>query len=187
MRIGGVSVGKVKELEPARGRQRDPRRDRDRSRVRADLLGRAGDPAPEDAARRDLHRADHRDPGRPGDGSRRRRDRRSPARPTSARSAATTRPSPIEEGGHLDDTQVAEQVQIDEIFNALDEETRQAFQLWMKNSGDRDRRPRPRPQRRLRQPRAVLRGRQRRARRRCASRSRRCGRRPQHRRRSSRR
>ena len=62
---------------------------------------------------------------------------------------------PIAEGGHLDDTQVAEQVQIDEIFNALDEETRQAFQLWMQNSGDRGRRPRPRPQRRLRQPRPV--------------------------------
>ena len=44
-------------------------------------------------------------------------------------------PHPIEEGGHLEDTQVADQTQIDEIFNALDEETRQAFQLWMKNSG----------------------------------------------------
>jgi ABC-type transporter Mla subunit MlaD len=42
---------------------------------------------------------------------------------------------PIEEGGHLEDSQVQEQVQIDEIFNALDEETRQAFQLWMKNAG----------------------------------------------------
>jgi ABC-type transporter Mla subunit MlaD len=41
---------------------------------------------------------------------------------------------PIEEGGHLEDTQVTEQTQIDEIFNALDEETRQAFQLWMKNA-----------------------------------------------------
>ena len=42
---------------------------------------------------------------------------------------------PLPEGGHLADTQVAEQVQIDEIFNALDEETRSAFQAWMKNSG----------------------------------------------------
>ncbi len=42
---------------------------------------------------------------------------------------------PIEEGGHLADTQVAEQVQIDEIFQALDEETRRAFQLWMRNAG----------------------------------------------------
>jgi len=44
-------------------------------------------------------------------------------------------PHPIGEGGHLEDSQVADQTQIDEIFNALDEETRQAFQLWMKNSG----------------------------------------------------
>jgi ABC-type transporter Mla subunit MlaD len=44
-------------------------------------------------------------------------------------------PHAIEEGGHLEDAQVTEQTQIDEIFNALDEETRQAFQLWMKNSG----------------------------------------------------
>jgi phospholipid/cholesterol/gamma-HCH transport system substrate-binding protein len=44
-------------------------------------------------------------------------------------------PEAIEEGGHLEDSQVADQTQIDEIFNALDEETRQAFQLWMKNSG----------------------------------------------------
>lgn len=42
---------------------------------------------------------------------------------------------PISEGGHLDNTQVQEQVQIDEIFKALDEETRQSFQLWMKNAG----------------------------------------------------
>ncbi len=43
-------------------------------------------------------------------------------------------PNPIDEGGHLESTQVKNQVQIDEIFNALDKETRQAFQLWMKNS-----------------------------------------------------
>ena len=42
---------------------------------------------------------------------------------------------PIEEGGQLEDTQVQEQVQIDEIFQALDEETRRSFQVWMKNSG----------------------------------------------------
>ena len=42
---------------------------------------------------------------------------------------------PIEEGGHLENTQVQEQVQIDEIFQALDEETRRSFQLWMKNAG----------------------------------------------------
>jgi virulence factor Mce-like protein len=42
---------------------------------------------------------------------------------------------PLDEGGHLEDSQVQEQVQIDEIFKALDEETRQSFQLWMKNAG----------------------------------------------------
>jgi ABC-type transporter Mla subunit MlaD len=44
-------------------------------------------------------------------------------------------PHAIEEGGHLEDAQVADQTQIDEIFNGFDQETRQAFQLWMKNSG----------------------------------------------------
>lgn len=42
---------------------------------------------------------------------------------------------PLPEDGHLESSQVVDQVQIDEIFAALDEETRQAFQLWMKNSG----------------------------------------------------
>jgi ABC-type transporter Mla subunit MlaD len=42
---------------------------------------------------------------------------------------------PIEEGGVLDDSQVVEQVQIDEIFNALDKTTREAFQQWMRNAG----------------------------------------------------
>ena len=41
---------------------------------------------------------------------------------------------PIEEGGHLDSAQVAEQTQIDEIFNGFDEATRRNFQVWMKNS-----------------------------------------------------
>ncbi len=42
--------------------------------------------------------------------------------------------NPIEEGGHLEDAQVEDQTQIDEIFKALDEETRQSFQQWMQNS-----------------------------------------------------
>ena len=51
VRIGGVSVGKVKSLELAPDRQADQRpghdrgRDRDRARVRADLERRPGDPA----------------------------------------------------------------------------------------------------------------------------------------------
>jgi phospholipid/cholesterol/gamma-HCH transport system substrate-binding protein len=43
-------------------------------------------------------------------------------------------PHAIAEGGHLESSQVADQTQIDEIFNGFDEQTRQAFQLWMKNS-----------------------------------------------------
>ena len=34
------------------------------------------------------------------------------------------------EGGHLSSTQVQDATQIDEIFNALDEETRASFQRW---------------------------------------------------------
>jgi phospholipid/cholesterol/gamma-HCH transport system substrate-binding protein len=44
-------------------------------------------------------------------------------------------PAPIPEGGHLAQTQVQDQTQIDEIFQGFDEQTRQAFQLWMQNSG----------------------------------------------------
>jgi phospholipid/cholesterol/gamma-HCH transport system substrate-binding protein len=44
-------------------------------------------------------------------------------------------PEPIPEGGHLAQTQVQDQTQIDEIFQGFDEPTRQAFQSWMQNSG----------------------------------------------------
>ena len=47
------------------------------------------------------------------------------------------------------------QTQIDEIFNALDEETRTAFQQLAAERRDRDQGPRPRPERRVRQPRPV--------------------------------
>jgi phospholipid/cholesterol/gamma-HCH transport system substrate-binding protein len=40
----------------------------------------------------------------------------------------------IPEGGHLENTQVQEQTQIDEIFNALDEQTRESFQNWQANA-----------------------------------------------------
>ena len=86
-------------------RQRARRRDdRDRRHVRADPRRHAGDPAPEDAARRDLRRAD------PGQRRRRRRC------PRAARCRAA---------------QVAESVQLDEIFRTFDEPTRAAFQAWM--------------------------------------------------------
>jgi phospholipid/cholesterol/gamma-HCH transport system substrate-binding protein len=44
-------------------------------------------------------------------------------------------PEPIPEGGHLAQSQVQDQTQIDEIFQGFDEPTRQAFQSWMQNAG----------------------------------------------------
>jgi phospholipid/cholesterol/gamma-HCH transport system substrate-binding protein len=44
-------------------------------------------------------------------------------------------PEPIPEGGHLAQTQVQDQTQIDEIFQGFDEQTRQNFQSWMQNAG----------------------------------------------------
>ena len=40
----------------------------------------------------------------------------------------------VPEGGNLSSTQVQEATQIDEIFNALDEETRASFQRWQANA-----------------------------------------------------
>ena len=42
-------------------------------------------------------------------------------------------PHPIPEGGHLAQTQVQNQTQIDEIFQGFDKPTREAFQSWMQN------------------------------------------------------
>jgi phospholipid/cholesterol/gamma-HCH transport system substrate-binding protein len=42
---------------------------------------------------------------------------------------------PIPEGGHLAQTQVQDQTQIDEIFQGFDQPTREAFQSWMQNAG----------------------------------------------------
>jgi phospholipid/cholesterol/gamma-HCH transport system substrate-binding protein len=44
-------------------------------------------------------------------------------------------PQPIPEGGHLAQTQVQNQTQIDEIFQGFDKPTRDAFQSWMQNAG----------------------------------------------------
>jgi phospholipid/cholesterol/gamma-HCH transport system substrate-binding protein len=43
-------------------------------------------------------------------------------------------PHPIPEGGHLAQTQVQDETQIDEIFQGFDKPTREAFQSWMQNS-----------------------------------------------------
>jgi phospholipid/cholesterol/gamma-HCH transport system substrate-binding protein len=40
----------------------------------------------------------------------------------------------IPEGGHLENTQIQDATQIDEIFNALDEQTRESFQRWQANA-----------------------------------------------------
>ncbi len=40
----------------------------------------------------------------------------------------------IPEGGQLANTQVQDATQIDEIFNALDAETRESFQRWQANA-----------------------------------------------------
>jgi phospholipid/cholesterol/gamma-HCH transport system substrate-binding protein len=42
-------------------------------------------------------------------------------------------PEPIPEGGHLAQSQVQDQTQIDEIFQGFDKPTREAFQSWMQN------------------------------------------------------
>src|SRR6476620_6553024 len=44
-------------------------------------------------------------------------------------------PQPIPEGGHLAQTQVQDQTQIDEIFQGFDQQTRASFQSWMQNAG----------------------------------------------------
>ncbi len=44
-------------------------------------------------------------------------------------------PHPIPEGGHLAQTQIQTQTQIDEIFQGFDKPTREAFQSWMQNAG----------------------------------------------------
>ena len=105
VRISGVSVGKVKSIRP--GRQRARRRfDRARQPLRADSRRHAGDPAPEDPARGDLRRAH---PGQP------------------------ERPQP-QEGGTLPEAQVADSVQLDEIFRTFNARTRQAFKVWMQGA-----------------------------------------------------
>ena len=59
MRISGVTVGKVKTIDPGRDGRSKAIIELEHA-VRADPEGHAGDPAPEDAARRDLRRADAR-------------------------------------------------------------------------------------------------------------------------------
>ena len=111
VRISGVKVGKVRKVEPERGDRAHRRGGGDRRPLRADLQGRAGDAAPEDAAR---------------------------ARPTSsslpAASAAGTR-TRWPDGGSLPRGQVADTVQLDEILRTFDPETRERFSTWLDQQG----------------------------------------------------
>ena len=63
VRISGVPVGKVKTIEPDKKTGRSNVDDPARLALRAAALRRQGDPAPEDAAGRDLRRADARHQG----------------------------------------------------------------------------------------------------------------------------
>ena len=157
VRIGGVSVGKVKSIELAPPDERVNGKDTTEAvieiepRVRADLHRRAGDPAPEDAARRDLRRAHLRDRAGPaarrpvslGRGRQRHRrpDRgrrsRSPRAARSASAAPRTRPRSTRSSTRSTSRRAPRS------------------SSWQQNAAIGDRRPRPRPQRRLRQPRPV--------------------------------
>ena len=138
----------------------DRGRDRDRARVRADLDRRPGDPAPEDAARRDLRRAHLRAPEPDAGGQPRSRSAPPPTTPTPRPRGSRRSPRAARSGVG----QTENQVQIDEIFNALDEQTRASFQRWQQNAAVAIQNRGARPQRLARQPRAVPHRRLRRAR-----------------------
>ena len=122
-RISGVNVGKVISVGLDRRTGLTRGGDADRSAVRAAAGGHARDPAPEDAARRDVRRAlaRARRPGPSCATARRCRAARSRRRCSSTRSSRRSTPRPA-----------------------------QAFETWMQQDGDRAHRPRPGPQRRAR-------------------------------------
>src|SRR5918999_2318416 len=134
VRIGGVSVGKVKELELAPVDERVNGQDATRVELEIEpefapiaedarailrlktLLGEtyieltSGSEPSEDAAPVSLGAA------------------------TNVSDAEVASVETIPEGGHLANSQIEEATQIDEIFNALDEETRESFQRWQANA-----------------------------------------------------
>ena len=171
VRIGGVSVGKVKDIEPgARERvpkgsdhvQHHPCDDRDRPAVRADLVGRQGDPALEDAARGDLRRADERQPDT-AESSRTRARPLNRARSTSGSCPAPTHPSRFPRA----DTSPRRRSRI-RPRSTRSSRASTSRRGRRSSPGCRTRprgqRPRPRPERRVRQPRSLRLGRERRAR-----------------------
>jgi ABC-type transporter Mla subunit MlaD len=134
VRIGGVSVGKVKTIELAPPDQRVNGRDTTQATIEIEpefapisndarailrqktLLGEtyveltSGTEPGDDAAPVALGAA------------------------TNVSDAEAENIDSVEEGGTLGIGQTQDATQIDEIFNALDEETRSAFQNWLKNS-----------------------------------------------------
>jgi phospholipid/cholesterol/gamma-HCH transport system substrate-binding protein len=134
VRIGGVSVGKVKALELAPIDERVNGQDATRVEMEIEpefapisedarailrlktLLGEtyieltSGSEPAEDAAPVSLGAA------------------------TDVSDAEVASVETIPEGGHLANSQIEEATQIDEIFNALDEETRESFQRWQANA-----------------------------------------------------
>ena len=104
VRISGVPGRQGQDDHAGQGDRPLRRRDPAAVALRAAAVGREGDPAPEDAAGRDLRRA-HAGP--------RTRARRSPR------------------AGMLPASQVSDTVELDEILRAFDPKTRAAFQDWM--------------------------------------------------------
>jgi len=134
VRIGGVSVGKVKQLELAPANERVD--GQDATRVTLEIQPEFA-PISEDA--RAILRAktllgetfvELTSGSEPVDDS----------APVSLGAAANVSDAEAEsvrtipEGGHLANSQVENATQIDEIFNALDEETRRSFQRWQANA-----------------------------------------------------
>ena len=154
VRIGGVSVGKVKSVELAPLDKQVDGQDTTEAEIEIEpefapissdarailrqktLLG-------ETYVELTLgHQAGHRP---------RRRSRWDP--PPSDPDAQTQDVTSIPEGGSLGLGQIQDATQIDEIFNALDSRPA-TLPAVAAGRGDRDQRPQPRPQRRARQPRA---------------------------------
>ena len=103
VRISGVPVGKVKTIEPDKKTGRSIAVIEMESRYAPVPSDAQGDPAPEDAAGRDLRRAHARHGRREAD-------------PRERDAAAA---------------QVSDTVELDEILRAFDPKTRAAFQTWM--------------------------------------------------------
>jgi virulence factor Mce-like protein len=134
VRIGGVSVGKVKQLELAPADERVDGQDTTRVTIEIDP---EFAPISEDA--RAILRAktllgetfvELTSGTEPADES----------APVALGAAANVSDAEAEsvrtlpEGGHLANSQIENATQIDEIFNALDEETRLSFQRWQANA-----------------------------------------------------